>query len=363
MTLIILIILLAVGVWAFMQQDQFGKLPTGKRLERIQKSPNYKDGQFKNLNPTPQLSENSSLPKALWKFVFDKVENGTPKKPFHFVKTEINKIPSNEDVFIWFGHSSYYIQTDGKKILVDPVFSGAASPVKSTTRAYAGSDLYTTDDFPEIDYLVITHDHWDHLDYETVKKLQPKVKIVVTGLGTGAHLEYWGLPESKIVELDWFEKKDFNNQFVFNAEPARHFSGRGFKRDQSLWMSFVVQTPTKTIYIGGDSGYDTHFKKIGDKYKGIDYAILENGQYNEDWRYIHMLPGEQDIAMLDLQAKNLIPVHNSKFKLSKHSWKEPMEKVVENKKGNYGLLMPQIGEKLSLSTDTKTSNLWWKTLE
>ncbi len=363
MIFIALIIVLALGVWLFTNQKQFGKLPSGARMERIKKSPNYKDGQFKNLNKTPQLAENTSLPKALWKFMFDKTQNATPKKPFNFVKTELNKIPASDDVFIWFGHSSYYIQTDEKKILVDPVFSGAASPIKSTTKAYNGTDLYTTADFPEIDYLIITHDHWDHLDYETVKKLQPQVKMVVTGLGTGAHLEHWGYPESKIVELDWFENKKFDDQFTFNGEPARHFSGRGLKRDQSLWMSFVLQTPSKTIYIGGDSGYDSHFKKIGEKYQGIDYAILENGQYNEDWRYIHMLPGEQDQAMNDLQAKNLIPVHNSKFKLSRHSWKEPMEKIIANKKGPYTLLIPRIGELVHLSSENQLTNNWWNDLE
>ncbi len=362
-TLLIIIAALVVGTMMFMKQEQFGALPTGERLEKIKKSPHYKEGKFVNLSPTPQLSEDTSMPKVLFRFLFGKSVNTQPKKSFQFVKTEIKDLDPSENVYIWFGHSSYYIQMDGKKILVDPVFSGSASPVSFTTKAFPGSDLYTPEDFPEIDYLVITHDHWDHLDYKTVTQLKGKVKNVITGLGTGAHLEHWGFKPQNITELDWFEKKDFGNGFIFNAESARHFSGRTFTRDQSLWMSFVLQTPTQTIYIGGDSGYDQHYKKIGEKFPSIDYAILENGQYNSDWKYIHMMPGEQNQAMKDLGAKNLIPVHNSKFKLAAHPWTEPLESVVQYKDGNYTLLTPKIGEKIILDAKPHSTTQWWKSLK
>ena len=360
---IILAASISAAVFVFLQQPKFGKQPSGKRLERIQKSPHYKDGKFQNLSPTPNLAEDASIPGMMYRFFFQKQQKTAPAQTFHFEKTDLKNLNPNENIYVWMGHSSYFIQLDGKKILVDPVFSGAASPVSFTTKAFKGTDLYTTDDIPELDYLIITHDHWDHLDYETVTGLLPKVKHVITGLGTGEHMEYWNYLPETITELDWYEAKDFGNGWKFTAQPARHFSGRGLKRDQAIWASFVLESPSKTIYIGGDSGYDTHFRKTGEQFPDIDFAILEDGQYNKDWRYIHMLPGEHDQAMTDLKAKTLIPVHNSKFKLAQHPWDEPMKKILETKKGNYRILTPKIGEKLPLDNNRYTTERWWESLE
>lgn len=359
-TISLLIAVIAIGTYVFMQGKQFGKQPSGKRLERILKSPHYKDGKFQNLSPTPQLAEDTSMPKVLYDFFFTKVEDATPKKKFSFSKTDLLHLEPQENFYVWMGHSSYFMQVDGKKILVDPVFSGSVSPLKFTNKAFAGTDIYTTDDIPELDYLIITHDHWDHLDYETVTKLLPKVKQVITGLGTGEHLEYWGFNPDKIIELDWFERTDLGNGFRINAEPARHFTGRGFKRDQAIWASFVLETPNSKIYIGGDSGYDAHFKRIGEKYGRIDLAILETGQYNPAWRYIHMLPGEQLQAMKDLQAERMIAVHHSKFKLALHPWYEPMEKLHALNKEKLRVITPAIGEKVYWQDDEKVYPKWWE---
>ncbi len=352
--------LLIVAVYLFLQQPKFGKQPSGKRMERIQQSPNFRDGSFKNLSETPNLAEDTNYFKVMYRFLFGKTQRTEPSHAFHFEKTDLKSIPQNENVYIWMGHSSYYLQIDGKKILVDPVFSGAASPISYTTKAFKGSDLYTADDIPELDFLIITHDHWDHLDYETVTRLLPKVKHVVTGLGTGEHLEYWKYNPKIITELDWYEAKNFGNSFIITAEPARHFSGRGLKRDQAIWASFILQTPNKTIYIGGDSGYDEHFKKIGKDFPDIDVAILENGQYNKDWRYIHMLPEEHDKAMIDLNAKVLIPVHNSKFKLATHEWDDPLKDLDKIKTGNYIIQTPKIGEKFPLDDENYHTEKWWE---
>lgn len=352
-------IILTAIVIVFMKQPQFGKKPSGNRLERIKKSPHYRDGQFQNLNPTPQLAEDTSMPKVLFKFFFSKKENITPKKKFIFTKSDLKNLDPEENIYVWMGHSSYFMQIEGKKILVDPVFSGNASPLSFTTKAYSGADIYSVEDIPELDYLVITHDHWDHLDYKTVKALRPKVNKLITGLGTAEHLEYWGYHSSNTIELDWFESSDLENGFRINAEPARHFSGRGFKRNQAIWASFVLETPNYKIYLGGDSGYDDHFKKIGNKYGKIDLAILELGQYNHDWKYIHMLPGEQLQAMLDLNAEILIPVHNSKFSLAMHAWHEPLEKIHELNQDNRKIITPKIGTKVYWQEESEFSE-WWK---
>ncbi len=343
-------------------QCTFGKTPTGKRLERILASPNYRDGKFQNQNHTPDLAEGVSYYKVTKDFFFDKDKRNIPSFALPSVKTDLRSLPTNENLLIWFGHSSYYMQVDGKRILVDPVLSGNASPVSFTTKSFKGTDIYTIDELPDIDYLFISHDHYDHLDYTTMLKLKSKVKKVIMGLGVGAHFESWNYEENMLIEKDWHEEFELAPGFTVHTEPARHFSGRGFKRNQSLWLSYVLTTPSMKIYIGGDSGYDTHFKTIGEKHGGFDIAILECGQYHEYWRYIHMMPEEVAIAAKELNAKTLLPVHWSKFSLSLHAWDEPINRVMAAAEQlNIPTHTPMIGEALKLNTHPVT-NKWWKNL-
>jgi L-ascorbate metabolism protein UlaG (beta-lactamase superfamily) len=363
MILLIIIAVLVIGVVLFMQSSTFGKLPSGHRLELIKKSVNYKDGQFQNLSNTPDLAEGVSYYTVMRDFFFKKSKRDKPKNVLPSQKTDLLHLDPSDNMLVWFGHSSYFMQIDGKTILMDPVFSGAASPVSFTTKAFPGSDVYTVDDFPEIDFLFISHDHWDHLDYDTVLKLKNKVKKIITGLGTGEHLEVWGYDPSIIEEKDWNETIDLGNGFVVNTTPARHFSGRGLKRNNALWMSYVVKTPTMNIYLGGDSGYDTHYAAIGEKFGPFDIAVLECGQYNEYWKYIHMMPEEVVKATQDLKAKKLFPVHWAKFSLGLHDWDEPIIRVTkEAEKQNIPLITPMIGEKVDLKTD-KIFTKWWEGLE
>ena len=341
-------------------QAKFGKAPSGERLERILKSPHYKNGKFNNLNPTPQLAEDTSMPEIMFRFLFGKTPDKRPAQEFHFQKTDLKKLDPSQNAYVWMGHSSYFMQIDGKKILVDPVLSGYASPFSFTGKAFRGTDLYKPEDIPELDYLIITHDHWDHLDYKTVLKLFPKTKKIITGLGTAEHLEYWGYNPKNIVELDWFESSDLGEGFKVTAEPARHFSGRGLKRDQAIWASFVFETPKQRIYIGGDSGYDDHFIKIGEKYGSFDLVILENGQYNKDWRYIHFMPGENIKAMKQLNAKRMIPVHNSKFALATHAWYEPLAEMAALNTENLRIIYPKIGQNIDWNDDAKVYEKWWE---
>ena len=338
---------------------RFGKKPSGERLIRIQKSPHFKNGVFQNLSFTPQMAEDAKILNVLKDNITAK--NRKPQQKILSVKTNLFELDSNENVLVWFGHSSYFIQLNGKRILVDPVFSGFASPFSFSIKAFKGADLYKPEDIPEIDYLVITHDHWDHLDYKTIKKLQPKIGEIVTGLGVGEHFEYWGFEKEKIKELDWFEKFDFQNGIVFHALPARHFSGRGFSPKKTLWLSFLLETPSQKIFIGGDGGYDSHFAEIGEKFGEIDLVILENGQYNQAWKYIHMMPEQVLQASTDLNAKRLLPVHHSKFALSIHSWDEPLNKISAlNESKNIPLLTPKIGEKVLLDNFSQKFSEWWK---
>jgi L-ascorbate metabolism protein UlaG (beta-lactamase superfamily) len=364
MTLIIVLVVLVAAVALFMQHPKFGKRPSGERLALIQKSTNYRDGAFQNLSHTPDLAEGTSMTKVLYKFFFEKSKRSKPALPLPSQKTDLKHLAPDENIIVWFGHSSYFIKADGKTILVDPVFSGAASPIPATTRAFPGADVYAVDDFPDIDYLFISHDHWDHLDYDTVLKLKAKVKHVITGLGTGEHFEYWGYDTAKVTELDWYQSANLGDGFTTTAVPGRHFSGRGLKRNGAMWVGFVLQTPTLKLFLGGDSGYDHHFKTIGEKYGPFDLAILECGQYNEAWKYIHMMPEEVVTAAQELGAKRLMPVHWAKFSLALHAWDEPIIRVTtEAEKKNLPTVTPMIGEKVNLNDTTKVFAKWWTGLE
>jgi L-ascorbate metabolism protein UlaG (beta-lactamase superfamily) len=353
--------LIAMASIATLNLPVFGKQPSGERLERIKLSPNYRDGAFQNLSFTPALAEDANFFGVVTEFIFGKSKRSRPTGTIPSTKINLHELNRGEDVLVWFGHSSYFMQIGGVRMLVDPVFSGNASPFSFAAKAFIGTERYTAGDIPEIDILLITHDHYDHLDYKTVTALRPKIKKVVTGLGTGEHLEHWGYPGNIITELDWYESLAMDHGLVLHSTPARHFSGRLFKRNQALWTSFVLQTPGMQIFIGGDSGYDTHFAEIGRKYGPFDLAILENGQYNKGWKYIHMMPDELLRAATELNVKRLMPVHSGKFVLANHAWDEPLRLLVENNKAvGMGLVTPIIGEAVQLSDTLRVFDAWWE---
>jgi L-ascorbate metabolism protein UlaG (beta-lactamase superfamily) len=352
--------ILAIVIAIYLQQPQFGKSPSGARLERIKKSPNYKDGKFHNLIETPTLSEGHSILGELYKTVFKKYPRREPADSLPSVRTDLKAIPIDSNVMVWFGHSSVYIQLGGKRILVDPVFSGKASPLPASVKAYKGSNTYTADDIPAIDYLLISHDHYDHLDYETVLALKDKVKFVVCGLGVGADFEYWGYRPDQILEKDWNEKIESGSNFTIFTETSHHGSGRTFRQAGTLWMSYLIQSNDMKIYISGDGGYDNRFAEIGAKHGGVDWAIMECGQYDSAWHSVHNLPEEVVKATLGLQAKNLVPVHNSKFTLGKQPWDEPLKRITAlSEKQPYRLVTPMIGEPVNLNSSIQVFRQWW----
>ena len=361
---LVIVVALIASVYFFMQQPKFGSLPTGERLELVRVSPQYKSGAFQNQSPTPSLTEGASYTSVMKEFFFTKKERKKPAQPLPSVKTDLLSLKKEENAWVWMGHSSYFMQIDGKTILVDPVLSGSASPLSFTTKSFPGSDIYTTDDIPAIDFLFISHDHWDHLDYNTLRKLKPKIKSIITGLGTGEHLQRWGFKKDMIIEKDWNETVKLADGFSVTLTPARHFSGRGFTRNNALWVSFVLQTPAHKIYLGGDSGYDTHFKTIGKQHGPFDLAILECGQYDKSWKYIHMAPEETVMAAQELNTKKLLAVHWGKFSLSNHAWDDSIKRVYKAAKENkVHLLTPMIGEKVNIDDDVQDFSNWWEGVE
>jgi L-ascorbate metabolism protein UlaG (beta-lactamase superfamily) len=312
---------------------------------------------FRNLN------EDLVLPHNMFKIFFKFFLNRTVAPVIPSTKTDLFSLKKNEDVLVWFGHSSYFVQIEGVKILVDPVLSKVSSPVPFFPKAFKGTDVYNTDDIPEIDYLIITHDHWDHLDYKTVKKLKNKIKKVFCPLGVDSHLTYWGFDSRKITKMNWEDVVKTEEGFKISCFPSKHFSGRSFVRNKTLWASFLIESPKLfRIFAGCDGGYDKHFSNIGNKIKSIDLAILENGQYNENWKHIHMHPNEVIQAAIDLKAKSLLPIHVAKFALSTHPWNEPLCKICESENSkSFKILTPMIGEKVELKNPDQTFSRWWET--
>ena len=336
-----------------------GKLPSGKQLQQLRQSPNYKNGGFQNLSPTSMKPEGVSYWKMIREFL-KKHPDRAPASALPFVRTDLKKIDSSKPVIVWFGHSSYFLRIREKNFLIDPVFSGNAAPVSFMVKAFPGSNEYKADDMPPIDYLILTHDHYDHLDFKTIRKLKNKVSKIYCSLGISSHLKYWGIDENKIIEMDWWDSQQVDKNIQLTAAPARHFSGRGIKRSQTLWSSFILKTATHNLYLGGDSGYDIHFKEIGNKYGPFDIAILEAGQYNTMWPLIHMMPEETVQAAVDLKAKSLLPVHWGKFMLSMHPWNEPIKRVMAKAKElNISVKTPKNGEPLIIGDDFKNTN-WWE---
>lgn len=218
---------------------------------------------------------------AWWEFLVAKRENARPAQPLPLVNTDLASLPLGQDAMVWLGHSSWYLQLAGQRILIDPVFSRYAAPFSFINKAFAGDYPWHAEGMPEIDLLIISHDHYDHLDYATIKALMPKVKRVVTPLGVGSHLRYWGMESAIISEADWNQAVPVSDELTVHVLPARHFSGRGLKRNQTLWASFMFVTPQQKIYYSGDSGYGPHFKAIGEQFGAVDLAIMENGQYDQ----------------------------------------------------------------------------------
>ena len=342
--LIILAILLVLAIVAvvILNHPAFGRHISAERKARIEASPNWHDGMFQNEEPTPQFTSDKSPFSLMWEFIVHRPEDRVPKEAIPAIKTDLHSLPTNQDWLVWFGHSSYLFCLNGKRYLVDPLLK-MEFPVSVMMKPFKGTDIYTPEDIPEIDILIITHEHWDHLDYATLRNIKDKVKHVVCPLGVAEYLEYWKYDKNIITEMDWYETVNCQLSTV-NCLPSRHFSNRMFGRNQTLWASFLVEDGGRKVYVGGDGGYDGRFQRVREQFGEIDLAILENGQYNEDWKYIHSTPEGLEQAILDLQAQQVFTVHHDKFALAKHPWYEP-DSVANNiaKRNSVHLLDQPIG--------------------
>ena len=359
-SLFIIILCFALGACMLLNQPRFGGSPEGERLVAIEKSPNYTAGEFKNLIPTPKFTKDVSTFSIIWNSLTEPKERLVPDRPIPTVKTSLRNLDRMANLVVWLGHSSFYIQLDGKRILIDPVFSDSAAPLSFFNKAFSGTTIYRAEDMPQIDYLLISHDHWDHLDYPTVMALKSQVSHVVVPLGVGTYFEHWGYGAEKIHEADWYEIVNLEDGLTIHLLPARHYSGRLLRQNRTLWAGFTLESAAHRLFFSGDSGYGPHFGEIGRKFGGFDFAALDAGQYDERWANIHMTPEEAVMAAKDLNASRLLPAHVGRFSIARHAWDEPFIRIVAASAGDQpGLLTPMIGEPMVLNEIVLKFPCWW----
>ncbi|WP_413943576.1 MBL fold metallo-hydrolase [Bdellovibrio sp. HCB-162] len=343
----------------------FGSSPNGEQVESFKKSPQFRDGKFVNRIPDvlEKMRKEAFSVSTIMEWLA-KGEGRVPATSLPEVKPDLNEFlkPCQDVKVIWFGHSTFLLNFSGKIILVDPVFSGSASPVSFMVQRFQAPVL-KLEELPKIDLILISHDHYDHLDMETMKFFAKKENKFLTPLGVGSHLVGWGIDRSRITELDWWQSTNFEG-IEFVATPAQHFSGRGVSDgNKTLWASWVIRNSDHNIYFSGDSGYDTHFKEIGDKYGPFDIAFIENGQYNQKWRAVHALPEESVQAYFDLRAKRFFPIHWGMFVLALHSWREPVDELLKlSKSRGVNLVTPKIGETVAINDNYRNVE-WWTDLK
>ena len=352
---------LGLGITLFVSfAPQFGAKSSGAQLARISQSKNYKDGQFVNLIETELDYSFSSMSKALWEFATAK--NTAPKKPLPVKFGENDKAVGNDSLvqITWFGHSAFLLEMEGKRLLLDPMFGPSASPVSFTGKRFPYERPIDFDQFTNIDAVIISHDHYDHLDYGSIVRLNNQVKHFFVPLGVGAHLMHWGVIPERITELDWWEEATLDH-LRFTATPARHFSGRGLTDSKkTLWASWVLEGRNTKIYFSGDSGYGPHFKEIGNKFGSFDFAMMECGQYNEKWEAIHMMPEQTAQAAINVGTKIMMPIHWGAFSLAPHPWADPVTRLLKAAEvQNMSVIHPMIGERFMLGNDYPKVR-WWE---
>ncbi|MEQ9167615.1 MAG: MBL fold metallo-hydrolase [Fulvivirga sp.] len=344
-----------------MSSKQFGGKVKKEHIALYQQSPNWKDGQFHNLEETKLSISLYKIPALICKQIKGRKER-EPKRPLPIIPFDKAAFltPSDKMKFIWYGHSVVLMRLNNQTILIDPMLGPDSSPIGPIkTRRYSDNTLDLIDQFPEIDLLMLTHDHYDHLDYASIMKLLPKTKKYFVGMGVKRHLVKWGVETDLITEFDWWNSA-VHEDISITYTPTRHFSGRGLTdRAKSLWGGWAFKTDNENIWFSGDSGYGAHFKDVGEKLGPFDFAFMECGQYNEEWHQIHMFPEETVQAAFDGKAKKCMPVHWAGFTLAPHKWTDPADRFVkeaESKQLPY--MLPKLGQLMTYDIEQKEH--WWE---
>ena len=330
-----LLLLMVMGAVLLLSRcEQFGAIPSGPDHQRMTESPNYNTDQDMFVNEVPGVIEEMLAHSGFWanprknltnNFLFNP-NTPTPDVPLPEVR---GPLPSDlRDTFdtvkfTWLGHATVLASINGKTILFDPVFSESAAPVSWAVKRYQPPAI-DIDQLPPIDFIMISHDHYDHLDMNAVKFFRESDTRFLVPLGVASHLEYWGIGRDRVTEFDWWQSRNISG-ITFTCAPAQHFSGRTatIAMQKTLWASWAVRTEAASVYFSGDSGYAGHFKEIGDRLGPFDLTFIDAGQYNERWRQVHNLPPEVIDAFNDLRGDILVPIGWGMFTLALHDWYEP----------------------------------------
>ncbi|WP_281614624.1 MBL fold metallo-hydrolase [Flammeovirga sp. SubArs3] len=359
----VLAFIVIVGLLFITLSPQFGGTHTEEDIKRYTASGHYDEGEFINLTTTTMDMNMDSIWSTLREFMAG-VPNDRPARNIEVLSMEVGDVVNNDTLtrVTWFGHSAFLVEMAGKKILLDPMLGDVPAPHPWLGQSRYSKELpISIEDMPHIDAVFISHDHYDHLDYESIEKLKGKVDQYYLPLGVGAHFRAWGIPEEKIHELNWWDEAELGNiKLAFT--PSRHFSGRGLTdRNATLWGSWVLITEKDRLYFSGDGGYGTHFKEIGEKYGPFDLGMMECGQYNVKWAQIHMLPEESAQAAVDINAKLMMPIHWGAFTLALHSWTDPVVRVKKKADElNMPISTPRIGEPIVLHQEKYPISSWWE---
>lgn len=286
-----------------------------------------------------------------------------PHKAIPVAPLDIDAITSNQQAkVIWFGHSALLLEIEGKRLLLDPTFADSPSPFPFVGGKRFSKVLPIKPELlPPIDIIILSHDHYDHMDYHSLMLLKDKTSQFCVPSGVGSRLKSWGIAQEKIREFNWWDKVDFAG-LTLACTPARHFSGRGlFDRNKTLWCSWTIVGKEIRVFFSGDGGYGPHFAEIGEKYGPFDLTLMECGQYDKRWAAIHMLPEESVQAHLDLKGKLMIPIHWAAFSLAFHDWIEPIERVTKAAfERNVTISTPRIGEIVKFMAAEYPKTQWWK---
>ncbi|MCB2203843.1 MBL fold metallo-hydrolase [bacterium] len=361
MIFIIILGFIAGGVAYLHSAEQFGAQPEGEHLRHIAESPQYHDGRFRNINGADVEMSFSKGMEAMYEMITAK-----NTKPSHPLPTDFpvawGEPPADDGSYAvtWFGHSAVMLELDGKRLLLDPMLSGAASPLPIFGKRFPLETGINLKDIPPVDAVLISHDHYDHLDHKSITILADRVGHFYVPLGVGAHLSRWGIEGKRITEMDWWDEAEIDGIRIA-ATPAQHFSGRSLNdRNKTLWASWVMQGRAIRIFFSGDSGYGPHFTEIGKRYGPFDFTMMECGQYNEKWRAIHSLPEESVEAHRDVQGKLMMPIHWGGFTLAPHEWTDPVVRVrKEAQRQGVILVTPRIGQRM-FPADEQPQEAWWR---
>ncbi len=345
----------------------FGKKPEGLRLEKMQASPLWAGEGFRNVHPIlPGLRDPAAKMPSISEFLCGG-ERRVPKQPFPAADpTHLWRNPPQSGLrTTWLGHSTVLIEIDGFRVLTDPVWGPRASP--STLIGPKRFQPVPVDlrGMPAVDLIVISHDHYDHLDYPTIRVLAKTDVMFVTSLGVGAHLEAWGVRPERIAELDWWESFRLpGSELTVTAAPSQHFSGRHMRdRNATLWSSMVIRTPRHAVFFSGDTGLTNEYAVIRERLGPFDLVMLEIGAHHPAWGDIHLGPDNAVKALSLLGGSNFLPIHWGTFALATHDWDQPIETVLAlSQKENFQLLAPRLGEAIEPAHEFKIDP-WWRAVD